>query len=111
VGFFNLMGKTESGCEMAQKTFKKPVSDAASSYVQRLRSAKLDQTLFEAVLVDMNGDPLLRALDFIDIANGYSAVGLKVTSKATALAKIKKRFVELGRQHGKNKAAEKIQPW
>ena len=99
--------------EMARTiaTLKSRQSALASSYVDRLRSARIDAANFEVVFAELSACRELMASDVIEIANSYSAAGLRATSKKAALAKIKKRFVELVRQAGKNKAAEKARPW
>ena len=114
MGFFSFI-KTADGAsdEMARTitALKQPPSAAVATYVERLKAARIDVAAFEAVFDELSASRQLSAPEVIEIANTYSAVGLKATSKKAALAKIKKRFVELGRQDAKNKDASKARPW
>lgn len=114
MGFFSFI-KTPDGAsdEMARKVRELPQSSSAvvATYVERLKSARIDVTAFDAVFDELASNPQLTAPEIIEIANTFAAVGLKAASKKAALAKIKTRFVELGRQAAKNKDASKARPW
>jgi hypothetical protein len=97
--------------EMA-KASKVKVDDArVSAYVARLISAKIERSAFDAVAEDLEASSDLTSADFIAIAHRYNKGGKKPTSKAAALAMIKKRFVEIVRTANKNKVAERARPW
>lgn len=95
----------------AQKKDKAVNEALVSSYVERLVRIADRRAEFEAALSDIKSDEHLTAGDIIAIAHRYNKGGRKASSRATALAAISKRFVEIVRFHAKNKIAEKARPW
>jgi hypothetical protein len=95
------------------QTKKKPVPNdkLVDGYVARLVAVGDQRPMFEVVLAEIKADERLTALDIVNIAHRYNQGGKKPSSKATALASISKRFVEIVRFHAKNKIAEKARPW
>lgn len=97
--------------EMAKTSKAKVDETRVSAYSARLTSAKTDKGAFEAVAEDLEASPELTSADLIAIAHRYNKGGKKPSSKAAALAMIKKRFVEIVRTANKNKVAERARPW
>ena len=96
--------------EMA-KSRNKANEAKVADYAGRLAAAKIDRPLFETVLAAIEGASDLTSADLIGIAHFYNRGGKKPTSKAGAIAMIKKRFVEIVRNANKDKVAEKARPW
>lgn len=97
--------------EMAKTAKAKPDEARVATHVSRLVAAKLNKPLFETIVGDLEDRSDVTAADLIAIAHRYNKGGKKPTSKAAALAMIRKRFVELIRTANKNKVAEKARPW
>lgn len=97
--------------EMAKSPKAKPSDGRVSAYVARLTAAKTDRPVFETVVSDLEASSELTSVDLVAIAHRYNKGGKKPTSKATAIAMIKKRFVEIVRTANKNKVAERARPW
>jgi hypothetical protein len=108
-----LFGSTQDDMARAraQKKDKAANDELISSYVERLTRAVERRPEFETVLSEIKSDSRLAASDVITIAHRYNQGGKKPSSKATALAAISKRFVEIVRFHAKNRIAEKVRPW
>ena len=82
-----------------------------SEYLGRLQQAGLDRRLFDQALADLETDVALAAADVIAIGNGYAVGGIKATSRAAALGRIKKRFNEILRAKSNAEIAAKARPW
>ena len=111
MGIFNLaevFGQLRG--DMARAA-KKADDAKVTAYANRLSAVGVDRAKFEAVLAELEADRGATTAEFVAIASAYNKGGRKPTSKASALAMIRKRFVEIVRFHGKNKVAEKARPW
>jgi hypothetical protein len=97
--------------EMAKARKTKADEAKVAAYVSRLSAARGDRPIFETVLAELESDSALSSVDLIAIASAYNKGGRKPSSKAAALAMMKKRFVEIVRFHAKNKVADKVRPW
>jgi hypothetical protein len=98
------------GSDMAK--VRKVVDETkVASYVGQLTAAATDRAAFDAALSTIEDDATLSASEIIAIAISYNRGGKKPTSKAKALATVRKRFVEIVRTDAKNKVAEKARPW
>jgi hypothetical protein len=107
--FAEVFGQLRDDMARARKT--KADERKVSAYVSRLTAARADRPVFETILAALEDDSALTSADLIAVASGYNKGGRKPTSRAAALALIRKRFVEIVRFHAKNKVAEKVRPW
>lgn len=96
---------------MAKSAKSKPNEAKVTAYAGRLAAAKTDRPMFETVVGDIEEATDLTSADLIAIAHSYNRGGKKPTSKAAALAMIRKRFVEVVRAANKDKVAAKARPW
>jgi hypothetical protein len=97
--------------EMAKSSKARADERRVAVYVARLAAAKVERSVFEIAMEDMEADGALTSADVIAIAHRYNKGGKKPTSRAAALAMMRKRFVEIVRTANKNKVAEKARPW
>lgn len=77
--------------------------------VAQLKAAGTDHAAFEKAFAEVEDNAQIKAAELAEIATTYCL--RKVSSRAAALAAIRKRFVELRRQSNKDKIAEKARPW
>ena len=103
----------EGDNDVARAKSSKPSINTAlvDKYVRELTTAGTDEPAFGIVLSRMTNDAALNSAEIVAIANRYAVAGTKATSKATALSRIKKRFVELVRSEGNARLAAKARPW
>lgn len=85
--------------------------EVVASLLAKLEAAKLDKDEFEVAVASIESDKTLKPADVVAIAERYAVAGVKVTSRKSALEKIRKRFVELRRAAANLKVAEKARPW
>jgi hypothetical protein len=85
--------------------------DQIDKYVRLLKQAGTDKGAFAVAHSTIVDDTTLKAPEIIAIANAYSVGGIKATTKANAIARMKKRFVEIVRTAGNLAIAEKSRPW
>ena len=107
--FVEVFGQLRDDMAKARKT--KVDETKVSGYLSRLTAAKADRPVFETILAELQDDSTLTSADLIAMASAYNKGGRKPSSRAAALALIRKRFVEIVRFHAKNKVAEKVRPW
>jgi hypothetical protein len=107
--FVEVLGQLRGDMAKARKT--KVDETKVGGYLGRFTAAKANRPMFDTVLADLEGDGTTSSAELIAIATAYNKGGRKPSSRAAALALIKKRFVEIVRFHAKNKVAEKARPW
>jgi hypothetical protein len=107
--FSEVFGQLRGDMAKARKT--KVDETKVATYLGRFTAAKGDRPMFETILADLEADATVSSADLVTIASAYNKGGRKPSSRAAALAMIKKRFVEIVRFHAKNKVAEKARPW
>ncbi|SRR5581483_6753493 len=90
---------------------KKADDAKVTDYASRLSAVGVDRAKFDALVAELEADRGVTAAELVAIASAYNKGGRKPTSRASALAMIKKRFVEIVRFHAKSKVAEKARPW
>lgn len=91
---------------------KKPLDQKkVSAHVATLIATGTDRAAFDRAVDQLDADAGLSAAEVIAIATGYNRGGVKPSSRAKAMALIKKRFVEVVRTDAKNRIAEKSRPW
>ena len=112
MGIFNLSEVFEQlKGDMAKAGKSKADEAKVATYASRLTAVGAERPKFDAIVAELESDSGVSAAELVAIASGYNKGGRKPTSKAAALAMIKKRFVEIVRFHAKNKVAEKARPW
>jgi hypothetical protein len=79
----------------AAKSSSEPRTELVDSYVGRLNAAGLHRAAFDQVVSDLQADKGARKVERLSIASKY--VGVRLPSKASPLAEIRRRFVELAR--------------
>ena len=84
-------------------------ADAVARRVAQLKAAGIEPSAFDRAFAELEADKAMKAEELAQIATSYCL--RKVKSRKQALEAIKKRFVELRRQHNKDKIAEKARPW
>lgn len=97
---------------MAKKAKAVPaLSESATNYVAKLKSAGTDRDAVARVVTAMKADKALKATDVKAVANTYAVAGVKASSKATAFARISTRSLEVLRTAGNVAIASKARPW
>ncbi len=111
--FTEALGTLKGQMAKSKGRTKQNVQDEAlvTSYSNRLTRSGSNRPVFEVILAELKADPRLTAAQVVAIAHRYALGSRKPSSKATALAAISKRFVEIVRFESKNKVAEKTRPW
>lgn len=98
--------------EVARRATSRVLDSAAvKRYAKRLTDVGIDAAAFKAVLDDILSDESLRAGELVAIANEYAIGGSKITSRGSAIKRIKHRFVEIQRTEGNVKIAKGSRPW
>lgn len=108
---FGLGPPKEDMAKASKRTRASTNDELVVRYADRLKRAGEVRASFEPILAEIKTDKSLSSADVISIAQIYNLGGKKASSKATALAAISKRFVEVVRFHAKNRIAEKARPW
>lgn len=113
----NVWERPDSGPEedMARRNAKaaippqRPVDIA--DYVGALKAAGRDRVRFDAAIARIEVDTQLRLPELVSIALQYRGGGTKPSSKRAALEAIRRRFLELVRDHAQSVQAAKARPW
>lgn len=106
--FKGVFGEASDEVAMARRPIDR---ELVAKYLELLNAAGIDKDAFSVAIDSLNNDIDVRAAEIIAIATAYNRGGAKPSSKAKALAMLRKRHVELVRNAAKQKIAEKARPW
>jgi hypothetical protein len=82
-----------------------------AAWVQRLKTAGVDEKAFKAALAEIANSDTIKRPEALEIAKGYGVIRINAKSKASIVESIEKHFYWTLYQRDANALAKRATPW